>query len=104
VTSSEYQACLAAVHKTSGKVTFLTCDDFDGKALPELRTRIKVNLRNRWVQVFDHRADGQLLYFKERFVAPDHPRRTEMEEFSAKVRKLGIADQACSGPTAGRCV
>ena len=59
-----------------------------------------MNLRTRWVQVFDPRADGQLLYFKERLVAPDHPRRTEMEKFSAKVRKLGIANDAGHGPTA----
>jgi hypothetical protein len=62
------QADIIKVHKDSGKATFLVYDDFEGKPLPELRQRSKVNLRNRWVQVFDHSADGQLLYFKERFV------------------------------------
>lgn len=84
------QADVIKLHKASGKVTFLVYDDFEGKSLPELKQRIKVNLRTRWVQVFDHSAEGQLLYFKERFVAADHPRRTEMEAFSAKVRKLGL--------------
>jgi len=73
------QADVVKLHKASGKVTFLAYDDFDGKALPELRARIKVNLRTRWVQVFDRRADGQLLYFKERLVAVDDQRRPEME-------------------------
>jgi len=59
-----------------------------------------VNLRTRWVQVFDHRADGQLLYFKERLAAPDHPRRAEMEKFTVKVRKLGIATDPARGLTA----
>lgn len=84
------QADVIKLHKTSGKVTFLTYDEFEAKPLPGLCTRTKVNLRTRWVQVFDHRAEGQLLYFKERLVAADHPRRAEMERFSAKVRKLGI--------------
>ena len=93
------QTDIIKLHKASGKVTFLGYDDFEGKPLPELRNRIKVNLRTRWVQVFDHSTDGQLLYFKERFVGASHPRRTEMEAYSAKLRKLGIAEQVGFGPT-----
>ena len=93
------QTDVIKLHKTSGKVTFLGYDDFEGKPLPELRNRIKVNLRTRWVQVFDHSADGQLLYFKERFVGANHPRRAQMEAFSVKLRKLGIAEQVGFGPT-----
>jgi hypothetical protein len=84
------QADVVKIHKASGKVTFLVYDDFEGKALPELRYRIKVNLRTRWVQVFDHSQDGQLLYFKERFLGANHPGRAEMEALSAKMRKLGF--------------
>jgi hypothetical protein len=87
------------IHKASGKVTFLVYDDFDGKALPELQHRIKVNLRTRWVQAFDHRGSGQLLYFKERFLGYDYPRLEEMAAFSAKLRKLGITEQVGFGPT-----
>ena len=93
------QADLIKLHKASGKVTFLVYDDFAGEPLPELRQRIKVNLRTRWVQVFDHSAEGELLYFKERFVAPDHPRLAEMAVFSTKLRKLGITEQVGFGPT-----
>jgi hypothetical protein len=93
------QTDIIKLHKASGKVTFLGYDDFEGKPLPELRNRIKVNLRTRWVQVFDHSADGQLLYFKERFVGASHPKRAEMEAYSVKLRKLGIAEQVGFGPT-----
>ncbi len=93
------QTDVIKLHKASGKVTFLGYDDFEDKPLPEMRNRIKVNLRTRWVQVFDHSADGQLLYFKERFMAPNHPRRAEMEAFSAKLRKLGLSDSLLMGPT-----
>ena len=93
------QTDVIKLHKASGKVTFLGYDDFEAKPLPELRNRIKVNLRTRWVQVFDHSADGQLLYFKERFLGAHHPRRPEMEAFSVKLRKLGITEQVGFGPT-----
>ena len=96
------QADVIKLHKESGKATFLVYDDFDGKPLPELRQRIKVNLRTRWVQVFDHSADGQLLYFKERFVSASHPNRAQMEIFSGKLRKLGLLDTAIFGPTKKR--
>jgi DNA phosphorothioation-associated putative methyltransferase len=86
------------LHKASGKATFLGYDDFEGKPLPELRNRIKVNLRTRWVWVFDHSAEGQLLFFKERFVGANHPRRGQMEMFSAKLRKLGVSEKAVFGP------
>lgn len=58
-----------------------------------------MNLRTRWVQAFDHRGSGQLLYFKERFLAPDHRGIEEMTTFSAKLRKLGITEQVGFGPT-----
>jgi hypothetical protein len=93
------QADIIKMHKASGKVTFLVYNDFENKALPELQHRIKVNLKTRWVQAFDHRASGQLLCFKERFLGPDHPRLAEMQAFSAKLRKLGISEQMAGGPT-----
>jgi hypothetical protein len=93
------QADVIKLHKASGKVTFLAYADFEGKPLPELRRRIKVNLRTRWVQVFDHSAEQQLLYFKERLVGSSYPRRAEMEGFSTKLRKLGVADVELVGPS-----
>ena len=82
------------IHKHSGKVTFQHYDDFDGKPLPELQTRIKVNLRSFFVEVFDHAIGPkiQLLFFKERFVGKDYPNRPLMEKFSAKIRKLGLTE------------
>jgi DNA phosphorothioation-associated putative methyltransferase len=92
------QADLIKIHKRSGKVTFQHYDDFDGKPLPELQMRIKVNLRNLFVQVFDYAQSAkiQLLYFKERFVGKDHPGKSAMEAFSAKLRQIGF-DEATVG-------
>ena len=89
------QADLIKIHKHSGKVTF---QHYDGKPLPELQTRIKVNLRNLFVEVFDHFKGPkiQLLFFKERFVGRESAGRPAMEKFSAKLRKLGL-DEATIG-------
>lgn len=92
------QADLIKLHKASGKVTFLLYDDFENRPLPELRLRIKVNLRNRWVQAFDHSADGQLLYFKERFLEPEHPDTPAMRELSAELQRLGVQERDGLGP------
>lgn len=93
------QADIVKLHKASGKVTFLIYDDFENKPLPELQNRIKVNLRTRWVQVFDHSADGQLLYFKERYLGPDYPGLSRLTQFSSKLAKLGVAASVGFGPT-----
>jgi hypothetical protein len=91
---------LIKIHKHSGKVTFQQYDDFDGKPLPELQTRIKVNLRNLFVEVFDHSKGPriQLLYFKERFVGQTYPGRPAMEKFSVKLCKLGSSALALARP------
>ena len=84
------EADLIKIHVRSGKLTFLHYDDFIGKPLPNLETRIKINMRTRFVQVFNHSQEGQLLYFKERFVGRTYPGRAAMEKFSAKLSKLGF--------------
>ena len=86
------QADLIKLHLYSGKLTFQHYDDFDGKTLPELQTRIKVDLRRLFVNVFDH-SEGrihQILFFKERFLPSDYPGRKSMERYSSRLRKLGI--------------
>jgi len=80
------QADVVKLHKASGKVTFLVYDDFE-KDLPELHQRIKVNLRTRWVQVFDHSTQRQLLHHKERFVCRDR----------AGVAEVGRSGQCLGG-------
>jgi hypothetical protein len=50
------------------------------------------------MQVFDHSADGPLLYFKERFVGANYPRQSKMVVFSATLRRLGLSDTSLMGP------
>ena len=92
------QADVVKLHKSSGKVTFLVYDDFVAKPLPQLLLRIKVNLRSRSVQIYDHSGDGQLLCFKERFLLPDHPGHGKMVEVSTALDKLGVVAPGFIGP------
>jgi DNA phosphorothioation-associated putative methyltransferase len=61
------EADLMKIHIASGKLTLLHYDDFK-KAEPILQMRIKINLRNQFVQVFDHRAERQPLTDKNRYL------------------------------------
>jgi DNA phosphorothioation-associated putative methyltransferase len=88
-------ADLIKIHLHSRKLTFTHYDDFEGKPLPELVMRIKIDLKRRFVTVFEDPPGPkrQLLFFKERFVAPEHPDRKKMERFSAKLRQLGLSEE-----------
>ncbi len=89
------------LHKRSGKVSLLRYDDFEGNPLPELTERIKVNLRRQTVEAFDHRSTDrqEILYFKERYVAAEHPDREAWEEFGKKLSTLGLDLETGFGPT-----
>jgi DNA phosphorothioation-associated putative methyltransferase len=63
------EADLIKIHVRSGKLTFLHYDEFEKRKEPTLRTRIKINLRTQFVQVFDHSEEKQPLFNKAAFSA-----------------------------------
>ncbi len=96
------EADLIKIHLHSRKLTFHYYKDFEKSPLPELLTRIKIDLRRRFVTVIDHTTgpEHQLLFFKERFLPKDHPDRPKMDRFSAKLRKLGLREETIGyGPS-----
>lgn len=93
------EADILKIHKHSGKVTFLSYAEFDSALLPKLKLRTKVNLRTQRVEVFDA-DDGQLLYFKERYIDPADPQCPRLREISASLMKLGISNARFLGPSA----
>ncbi len=96
------EADLIKIHLHSRKLTFHYYRDFDTTPLPELLTRIKIDLKRLFVTVIDHTTgpEHQLLFFKERFLAKDHPDRPKMDRFSAKLRKLGLREETIGyGPS-----
>lgn len=92
------EADLIKIHRRSGKITFLTYDDFHGKRLPELQLRIKVDLRQLFVSVFDHSGQGQILFYKERFLATEHSDQEELCAYAKKLGKIGIEERFGGGP------
>lgn len=86
------EADLIKFHLRSRKLTFQHYDDFDGSAFPELKLRIKIDLPRMFVTVFDQARFGerQILYFKDRFVAPGHPGRSRWEQVGRRLRALGF--------------
>ena len=93
-------ADIVRIHKRSFKVTFLAYSSFNSSPLPKLVQRARVNLRTQQVDVFDHARDGQLLYFKERFVSFTGEENEGVKSLSTLLRGLGISDEAFSGPSA----
>lgn len=87
-----HQADLIKIHKNSGKVSLLFFDDFLGKQVPELLSRVKISLRTRRVQVFSYGMPGnrQYLIFKDRYMERSHPAFAEAEKFSKKLGSLGL--------------
>ena len=93
---------LIKIHLHSRKLTFHYYRDFDTTPLPELLTRIKIDLRRLFVTVIDHTTgpEHQILFFKERFLPKEHPDRPKIDRFSAKLRKLGLREETIGyGPT-----
>jgi DNA phosphorothioation-associated putative methyltransferase len=87
-----HEADLIKLHLASRKVSFMVYEDFFRRPLPELKTRIKVDLARLQVAVFEYgfALPAQVLFYKERFVVEDHPLRPRMEQVSRRLAKLGV--------------
>jgi len=94
------EADIVRIHKYSAKVTFLQYPEFETTLLPDLRLRTKVNLRTGAVDVFDHSQDGQMLYFKGRYLSKADPSQATLAAAAQKLQELGVSDRYFQGPDA----
>lgn len=93
---------LFKIHITSGKLTLQSYKGFDRLNLPELQTRIKIDLRRLSIRVFEAEENKtQLLYFKERLLPKDSPLKEKAEAFTRKLSRLGLSEEQVGrfGPT-----
>lgn len=92
---------LVKIHIRSGKVTLLKFEDFEGHPLPRLLQRVKVNLRDQDLDVFNYGPDypPTLLYHKSRFINEEFPRYAEQVAFEETLDRLGLYDLRGHGPT-----
>jgi DNA phosphorothioation-associated putative methyltransferase len=92
-------ADVVKLHLGSGKVTLLFFDDFEGKPIPMLTERVKVNLRTQSIEFFRYGGEfaPQPLYMKSRYLAPDHLNYATQQAFDASLVQLGL-DLSGFGP------
>jgi DNA phosphorothioation-associated putative methyltransferase len=88
------------IHIGSGKLTLMKFDEFEGKPLPRMIERIKLNLRSQEVGIFEYgqQFEPPYLYLKSRCINEEFPRYSEQLAFDEKVVQLGILDYSDYGP------
>ncbi|WP_338770063.1 DNA phosphorothioation-associated putative methyltransferase [Massilia sp. METH4] len=92
---------LVKIHIRSGKVTLLKFEDFAAQPLPRLQQRVKVNLRDQDLDVFNYSVDypPTLLYHKSRFINEEFPHFAEQLAFEDALDQLGLHDLSGYGPS-----
>jgi DNA phosphorothioation-associated putative methyltransferase len=95
-------ADLVKIHTRSGKLSFMRFNDFEGKPLPRLLERTKVNLRRQVVEVFEYEPpfEPPYLYMKSRFLNEESPNYSEQLAFDEALQTLPFLDLSGHGPSA----
>lgn len=95
-------ADLIKIHIRSGKLTLMSFDDFEGKALPKMTQRIKLNLRNQDLEVFDYVSPfpAPYLYRKSRFINEEDPNYVGQIAIEEKLETLNLLNFEGYGPSA----
>ena len=78
----------------SGKLTLLSYIDFEKSPLPDLKQRIKINLRTQQINFFDYgdRYSYQPLYLKSKFIRDDFLNYKKQIKFDKKSVDLNLFD------------
>jgi hypothetical protein len=76
-------------------------DDFEGKPIPEMIHRVKINLREQEIDVFDYSGPyaPHPLYFKSQLILKDFRNYAAQVAFDRKLADLGCLDFAGYGPS-----
>jgi DNA phosphorothioation-associated putative methyltransferase len=93
---------LVKLHLGTGKVTLMAFDDFVGTPLPRMRERIKINLREQDLQVFEYGEQfaKPYLYRKSRYINEEFPNYPEQQAFDAQLDVLDVLGESAYGPSA----
>lgn len=92
---------LVKIHMTSGKVSLMKYDDFEGKSIPEMIQRVKINLREQEIDVFDYSGPymPHPLYLKSRFIPKGFKHYEAQIAVDRKLDDLDCLDFSGFGPT-----
>ena len=92
---------LVKIHIESGKLTLMEFDDFDDEPLPQLKRRIKVNLRKQDYELFEYGSPEfpmPLLYSKSRYLHEDYAGFEEQLAFDTSLAVIGVPGDFGPGP------
>lgn len=94
-------ADLVKVHIRSGKLSLMTFDDFEGKPLPRMVERVKINLMNQRLDFFDYVEPytPPYLYLKSRYMNESCEGFSEQQAFDETLNSLGILGLEGYGPS-----
>ena len=95
-------ADLIKIHIRSGKLTLMRYDDFTNKPLPRMLQRVKLNLRQQDLDVFDYGDpyEPPYLYLKSRFINEEYPLFAEQVAFEEELERIGLSCSSGYGPAA----
>ena len=91
---------LVKIHIRSGKLTLMSFDDFDGKAVPKMVLRVKILLRQQEFNLFEYGAEFEPtnLYLKSRFLNEENEAYSDQVAFDTQLEDLNIFDFSGYGP------
>jgi DNA phosphorothioation-associated putative methyltransferase len=91
---------LIKIHMTSGKVSLMKYNDFEGKPIPEMIQRVKINLREQEIDLFNYSGPytPHPLYFKSRFIPKIFENYDAQLAFDRKLAELRCIDFSGFGP------
>jgi DNA phosphorothioation-associated putative methyltransferase len=91
---------LVKIHMTSGKVSLMKYNDFEGKPIPEMIQRVKINLREQEIDLFNYSGPytPHPLYFKSRFIPQSFKNYAAQLAFDRKLAELRCIDFSGFGP------
>jgi DNA phosphorothioation-associated putative methyltransferase len=92
---------LVKLHVGTGKVTLMAFDDFTECPLPRMRERVKVDLREQDLQVFEYgeKFPEPYLYRKSRCINEEFPNYPEQQAFDEQLEALGVLGESAYGPS-----
>ena len=92
---------LVKIHIQSGKVSFMTYDDFEGRPVPDLLERVKVMLWQRKVEFFDYIGEFAPvpLFMKSMYLSEDNEIYQDQVVFDGRLLKSRLFDFAQNPPT-----
>lgn len=92
-------ADVVKIHLDSGKLSLMSYDDFEGKAVPMLIERVKVDMRRQDIAFFEYGPERpQALYLKSRLLHPSMEAFDAQTSFDQQLQALGIFDFSGFGP------